>query len=847
MATVNIDALLGQMTLDEKILLLAGKNFWETHEIPRLNIPSLKVTDGPSGARGETFIDGTPAACFPACVSLAATFDRKLARRVGRALAEETQSKGSYVLLGPTICIHRSPLGGRNFEAFSEDPLLTGALATEYVRGLQDERVAPSIKHFFANEQDTRRFVLNETISERALREIYLKSFEIVVKEAKPWTLMSAYPKINGHYIDATSTWLTQVLRNEWKFDGLTMSDWGAASTVDCVANGLDLEMPGPARHTSAANVHSALEQGKLTEADIDKRVRASLVLLDRVGKFADRRPTPAEQAIDRPEHRALIREVGAAGIVLLKNEGGVLPIDASKTKKIALLGPLADHASAHGGGSSFLTCHYKISPKEAFTKRFGSQVELTYSKGCEIYRSLPDFTEGVSTTQGEKGFDVHYFASLDATGESLKSEHVRRSYFTTHDQIDIKATAMSARMSATYRPTESGSHYLSLSGAGVTKLFVDNTLVLSQDSAIVDAMAFIAGCQDELKGQHYFEAGKTYKVEVLTVMPEGSISDSHILDKQLCAHVGFVPQSQMERKLQEQSIALAREADVAVVFVGNTYQWESEGQDMASMVLPPYDTRVQDALISAVAAANPKTVVMANTGVPFEVPWLDDVACLLQGWYAGQEVGNALVDVLMGEVSPSGKLPISWPRAYKHTACYGNYGQDSQESKEVEYVEGVFVGYRHYDRHWKAEKEVLFPFGFGLSYTDFEVTSVSVDTKLSNDAASGIVVGATVKNVGSRDGAQTVQVYIAPPQDGSVERPVKELVGFAKVHLQSGQEEVIQIELPASAGAFWDESIHKWKVLSGSYGILVATSSHPDHVVERVDVDIGQEFTFDP
>lgn len=394
MAAVDIEALLGQMTLDEKIQLLAGKNMWETQEIPRLDIPSLKVTDGPSGARGATFIDGTPAACFPACVSLAATFDTKLARRIGRALADETQSKGCYVLLGPTVCIHRSPLGGRNFEAFSEDPLLTGALATEYVRGLQDERVAPSVKHFFANEQDTRRFVLNETISERALREIYLKSFEIVVKAAKPWTLMTAYPKINGHYIDATSTWLNKVLRNEWNFDGLTMSDWGAASTADCVANGLDLEMPGPARQASPINIHTALREGKLKEHDIDARVRASLVLLERVGKFTDRRPTPEEQAIDRPEHRALIREAGAAGVVLLKNERNVLPIDVDKTKKIAFLGPLANHASAHGGGSSFLTCHYKISPLEAFKSRFGSQVDLTYSQGeCFVsnYRRLRD------------------------------------------------------------------------------------------------------------------------------------------------------------------------------------------------------------------------------------------------------------------------------------------------------------------------------------------------------------------------------------------------------------------------------------------------------------------------
>ncbi|CAG9976110.1 unnamed protein product [Clonostachys byssicola] len=881
MGATNVDSLVGQLTLDEKILLLAGKNFWETHEIPRLGIPSLKVTDGPSGARGATFIDGTPAACFPACVSLAATFDRELARRIGTALAQETQSKGCYVLLGPTVCIHRSPLGGRNFESFSEDPLLAGVLATEYVKGLQDERVAASVKHFFANEQDTRRFVLNETISERALRcsEIYLKPFEIVVKEARPWTLMSAYPKINGSYIDATSTWLTQVLRDEWKFDGLTMSDWGAASTVACVANGhpsivqhanmmisqrLDLEMPGPARQTASENVYKELKEGRLTEADIDARVRASLVLLERVGKFADRGPTPAERAIDRPEHRALIREAGASAIVLLKNEHEVLPIDVKQTKRIALLGPLANHASAHGGGSSFLTCHYKIDPLQAFTERFGGQVELTYSKGrcvvapfsspefvadkslgCEIYRSLPDFTAGIVNREGKQGFDVDYFPSYDATGKSLKTEQTQRSYFTTHDQIDIKTTAMSARMSALYRPTETGSHYLSLSGAGETKLLIDDHLVIKQDGSIPDAMAFIAGCQDELKAQHYFEAGKTYRIEVLTTMPSVSISDSHILDKQLCAHVGFVPQAQMEHDLQKEAVELAKEADVTLVFVGNTYQWESEGQDMNAMVLPPYETRSQDALVSAVAAVNPKTVVMINTGVPVELPWLDEVAGLLQGWYAGQEVGNALVDVLVGDVNPSGRLPMSWPRKYEHTACYGNFGLDSHYSKEVEYVEGVFVGYRHFDRHWKEEKEVLFPFGYGLSYTDFGINHFSVSGTFSKDAQTPLVeMTVTVKNLGSRAGAQVLQVFVVPPLTEGLERPVKELAGFTKIYLAPGEERQVRMEISNNAAAFWDESIRKWRVVAGSYSILCATSSHPDHVIDQSVIVIEEEFT---
>lgn len=401
----------------------------------------------------------------------------------------------------------------------------------------------------------------------------------------------------------------------------------------------------------------------------------------------------------------------------------------------------------------------------------------------------------------------------------------------------------MSARMSGLYRPTETGHHYLSLSGAGVTTLTVDGTYVMSQDSAIVDAMAFIAGCQDEVRAQHYFEVGKTYKLEVVTIMPDVTISDSHILDKQLCAHVGFIPQAQMERKLQEESTKLAKEADVALVFVGNTYQWESEGQDMGAMVLPPYDTRSQDALVSAVAAANSNTVVVMNTGVPVELPWVDEVAGLLQGWYAGQEVGNALVDVLVGEVNPSAKLPVSWPKVYEHTPCYGNFGLDSQVSKEVEYIEGVFVGYRHFDHHWETEKEVRFPFGYGLSYTQFTVSDFAVTGSFTH----GLAITAKVENVGSRSGAEVLQVYVAPPSSDSVERPSKELGGFQKVTLQPGQLELVEISVPQDAAAFWDDEAKKWRVVAGSYGVLIATSSSPNDVVGSLDIQVNEEFTYDP
>lgn len=359
--------------------------------------------------------------------------------------------------------------------------------------------------------------------------------------------------------------------------------------------------------------------------------------------------------------------------------------------------------------------------------------------------------------------------------------------------------------------------------------------------------MAFISGVQDELRVQYPFKSAESYSICVETAMPTVSISDSHILDNQLCAHVGFVLQEEMEKDLEAEAVALARGADIAIVFVGNTYQWESEGQDMNAMVLPPYNTRVQDSLVAAVAAANPNTVVVNTTGVPVELPWLPNIAGLLQVWYAGQEAGNAVLDVLIGRVSPSGKLPVSWPRLYEHTACYGNFGLDSYDTREVEYVEDVFVGYRHFDRHWKTDKEVVFPFGHGLSYTKFEISDVSVCGRIRNDPDEVVTVTAHIKNVGALTGSESLQVYVAPPEVSGVERPIKSLAGFAKVHLQPQEERVVTVEFKRDAAAFWDEGLKSWRVAPGQHTVTLATSSKPDDVKGSSVVLVEADFTFAP
>ncbi|KAL5387317.1 hypothetical protein DPSP01_003541 [Paraphaeosphaeria sporulosa] len=834
----DLNALLEKLTLDEKISLLSAKNVWETPEIDRVGIPSLKVTDGPNGARGNNFYDGTTAACFPACVSLAATFNRSLSRQVGRALGQEAITKGAYVVLGPTVCCHRSPLGGRNFEAFSEDPFLSGALASEYVIGLQEERVAATVKHFLANEQDTRRFSVNEKISERALREIYLRPFEMVAKQADPWCFMSSYPKINGKHVDAQNKFLIHILRKQWGYDGMVMSDWGAASTVEGVKYGLDMEMPGPPRQRTPEAVHEALKEGRVSEADIDARVLSTLKLLKKVGKFDDRRDTPEEQAVDRPEHRALIRKAGAEGLVLLKNDRCILPIDLKKTKKIALLGPLAKYAAAHGGGSASLNCHYKVTPYDAFIDRLPKDVQITHGKGAHIFRVYPDLEAGCINSNGNPGFVADYFMELDISdGKCFRSEEFPRGSFNTLMNTNVTG-CQSVRLSTTHKPPITGDHYLSFSGLGPSKLFIDGELVAEQTGPTKDAMGFFLGVQDEIRVQYPFKTGKEYLIVAETHPSPVSNAELYLMDNQCSIHLGFILQAEMEQDVLSEAVELAKDADLAIVFVGNTTQWETEGQDLSSMNLPADGS--QNHLIASVAAANPNTVVVNTTGVPVELPWFEKVPALIQAWYAGQETGNAILDVLLGEISPSGKLPISWPVKYEHTGCHGNFGLDSYESREVEYVEGTHVGYRWFDKLWGSEKEVRFPFGYGLSYTEFKVKNAQ-----ANGSFEEVVkVTAVVRNIGHTAGAETIQLYVEPPAEDGV---VKKLVGFGKVDLQPGEEKDVEVQFKRQDAAYWEESLNKWMVSKGTYGVLIATSSAPKDVRARLEVVVDGDIVFEP
>ncbi|KAL3468063.1 glycoside hydrolase superfamily [Aspergillus heterothallicus] len=817
--SAQIDSLLSKLTLEEKITLLAGKNFWETADFPEKGIPSVKTSDGPNGARGATFKGGTTAACFPASSLLAATWDLEAAKHIGNALADETRSKGARVLLAPTVCPHRHPLGGRNFESFSEDPFLAGKLAAQYITGLQEKGVAATIKHYAVNEQETCRFTVNEIVAERALREIYLKPFEIAIKEANPLALMTAYNIVNGTHADSNKFLLQDVLRGQWGWDGLVMSDWGGTnSTADSLNAGLDLEMPGPTRWRKVEDVVAAVKAGSVSEKTIDDRARRVLELLTKLGCFED--PTiPDEQAIILPEHKRLIRSVGSQGLVLLKNEGGVLPLKKEKLakKKIALLG-FAREALIHGGGSASVNAHYRVTPEEGLRAALGDTVEFEFAKGAHTFRQLPLLVENVVNREGKPGWTFDFFVEEEPAEKPASSSS---SEAPTYVPIFVKETWGSVRASTRYTPTQSGNHYFGMSGLGKSKVLIDGKVAYDQKENCPDSMAFLLGGVKEPEIQYSFEAGKTYNIEIETVKPTSS-GGLAMLEGFIGFRFGLMTEQEHNQDLVSEAVEVAKNADFAIVFTGHTPDWETEGQDQLSFNLPSNGS--QDRLVAAVGAVNPNTIVVNSTGVAVAMPWLNEVKAVVQAWFPGQEAGNAIADVLTGAVNPAGRLPVSFPHKLEDAPAHGNFPgeyveHDGGRRLEVTYEEGIFIGYRHYDLTEENRSKVLFPFGYGLSYTTFAHANPKATATIET-----VEVTVDVTNTGSYAGAEVVQVY-AGAKLASPENPVKELVGFAKVHLEPGETKATKVTFQTRQLAHFSEQSGKWELQSGDYEVSIGQS----------------------
>jgi beta-glucosidase len=731
------------------------------------------------------------------------------------------------------MCNHRHPLGGRNFESFSEDPLLAGKMAANVVKGVQKQGIAATIKHFTANEQETDRLTVDESVSERALREIYMKPFEITVKEANPWGVMTAYNKINGTHADSHTFLLKQVLRGEWGWNGLVMSDWGGTnSTADSLNAGLDLEMPGPTRFRTLEAVTEAVKKGEVTEQVITERARNVLNLIEKVGAF-ENPEIPPEQSIVNPAHSKLIRDVAGQGITLLKNEGNLLPLRKGDVKgmKIGLFG-LAKEALIHGGGSASLNAHYRITSEEGLKAAYGDDVEFKYAKGAHTYRLLPPLAQHCTDLNGTSGWTMELFRNGHLDRPTKTTHKMKESAFSP--LLDHDAKNNEVRFTATFTPEESGKHYLGCSGIGPTTVTIDDDVVFEQKHNSPDPMGFLLGGNPEEEFTVAFTAGKSYKIQIHSKPPSGGNGWDSILAGLPGFRMGFMAATEHDFDLLSQARSLAEEVDIAIVFTGHTPAWETEGQDQLSFNLPRDGS--QDKLVETIASVNKKTIVVNSTGVAVALPWLPNVAAFVQAWFPGQEAGNAIADVLSGAVSPSGRLPISWPKRIEDAPAYGHFpGEEKDGKRTVRYDEGVFVGYRHYDR---VNKDIVhFPFGFGLSYTTFSFFGGQVSRPSSESFKATIAV----KNTGTTAGATVVQLYVGR-KERTPDHPVKTLAAFQKVYLEPGQEKSVEMHLNLTDFAYFGEAEQKWTVDRSSYDFSFAQSAAQIESVVAVDIEGTRE-----
>lgn len=797
----RIEKLIAELTLDEKVSLLAGEDWWHVNAIERLGIPTLKVSDGPAGVRGEHMSGGVASASFPCGTALGATWDVELLREVGVALAAELRSKGATVILAPTVNLHRTPLAGRNFECYSEDPFLTAKLSAAYIHGVQSEGMATTVKHFVGNDSEFERFTMSSEIPERALRELYLVPFESAVA-AGTKAIMTGYNKVAGTWCSESPDLVQTILRDEWGFDGLVMSDWfGTHTTTDATNAGLDLEMPGPPIYRGDV-LHKAIEAGEVTEATINERVRAVLRLSERTGVLDGNAPDPTQEYWDDDAlRRELLRRVARRAIVLLRNENNVLPL-ADGLKKVALVGPLAATASTQGGGSAGVNSPYTVSPLQGLAAALGDGVEIITARGATLGRSATHIDANQwRASDGTPGMSISYFAGIEPTGTPVFEEVSNRSSFRWSRQFEPagKGNAWSARMEGTFTASFDGPHTFSARTADRLRLFVGDRGAIDDYIPGVDERRTVASTVDLHAGEQVAVA-----LDYASTVAEdafGSLLDVRVLEP--------IPED-----LQGPAVEAARNAELAIVVVGMDSTWESEGFDRKNIDLPTG----QDDLIRAVAAANPNTIVVVNAGAPVAMPWRDEVAGIVQLWYLGQEAGNALADVLTGAVDASGRLPTTFPHRLEDIPAMLNY---PGENNEVLYGEGLFIGYRAFD---KTQIEPLFPFGFGLSYTTFTVGTPSVSATTTG-VGRGVTVTVPVTNTGARSGDCIVQLYVHDVESSLV-RPAKELKGFARVHLAAGASGSAEIALDDRAFQFWNPATHGWEAEAGEFELQVGLSA---------------------
>lgn len=829
MADIDVESVLSQLTQDEKIQLLSGSDFWHTAAVKRLGVPSIRVSDGPNGVRGTKFVNGSPAACFPCGTGLAASFNKDLLAEAGGLMAEEAKHKSAHVILGPTTNMQRGPLGGRGFESFSEDPYLAGIASANIVKGMQTNDIAATIKHYVGNDLEHERSASDSILTERALREIYLEPFRLAVKYSDPKAFMTAYNKVNGEHVSQSKRILEDILREEWGWDGLIMSDWyGAYTAKESIENGLDLEMPGPSVFRTDKAVGHMLSSREMKQKFVDDRVRNVLKLVKWCARSKLPENGPEDSENNTPETRALLRKIAGESVVLLKNENNILPLKKEDT--IAVIGPNAKFSAYCGGGSASLLSYYHTTPFDSIGKKLGKQPE--YAVGCYAHQKLPGFATSPFTkspTTGNPGVACKFFNEpVDSTSRKQFDEfdtHSSPMLLFDYKHKGIEGDTFYMDVIGLTTPELSGEYEFSLTVNGTAQLFVDGKLVVDNKTKQVLGHDFFGVGTIEVKGSIFLEAGKTYKVEVfygsaktMTIDTPAFISFGGALS------IGMSKVIDEDKEI-ENAVALAKSVDKVVLLIGLNSEWESEGFDRPNMDLP---LRTND-LVKAVLAANPNTVVVNQSGTPVEMPWLADAKCLVHAWFGGSEGGNGIADVLFGDVNPSGRLSLSWPLKVQDNPAYLNF---KTVRGRVLYGEDIYIGYRFYE---KLQRRVAFPFGYGLSYTTFKYSDFKV---LIDEKKDLITASVSVTNTGKVDGQEVPQLYIRSVTS-TVDRPVKELKGFEKILVKAGEttRANFQISLKDSI-SYWDEIHDQWTAEKGTYEAQVGSSSDDIQLIASFDVN---------
>ncbi|AEF39876.1 beta-glucosidase family protein [Hoyosella subflava] len=788
---------LQKLTLESKVRLLTGADFWSLHPEPTIGLRRLVVSDGPAGVRGESLDERNPSANVPSPTALAATWDVASLQTIGRLLASECRRKGVDVLLAPTVNLHRTPYGGRHFECYSEDPYLTAQIGAAYVRGVQSGGVGATVKHFVANDSETERFTYDAEIGQRALRELYLAPFETIVCDAKAWAVMAAYNSVAGKTM-TESPMLREILKGEWGFDGLVMSDWFAGRSLDAAEEGLlDLVMPGPHGPWGDALV-AAVRNGSVPESAVDEKALRILRVAARVGALEGIAPVAQAQALDEAAITSTLRTTASAGMVLLRNAEGALPLADSELRAVAVIGPNAATARTLGGGSATVAPPYVVSPLDGIRNALDADVRIEHRSGGAVTSRVPTASiEQLAAPDGTRNaVEVRF---MDRDNHLLATEVRHATHLMWHDTAagapltDVD----SIEFTAIFEAEESGTYHIGGSGIGRFVLELDGVQALSEMVSLPPGadMVEVLARPPQAFATMDLTAGQRVSLRLRVELAAGDFSfgdDELPMMPVIQINAGRVTDADAEI---EAAVEAARNADAAIVVVGTTDEVESEGFDRTSLSLPGR----QDELVRRVAEVNPLTVVVVNAGAPVLLPWADDVAAVLLAWFPGQEAGNAIADVLFGAVEPGGRLPVSWP------ASEDGHPSFMPENGVLRYSEGLYIGYRGYEKHSRSPQ---YPFGFGLGYTEWSYDEMSVEKGSAR---------IRVRNAGSRAGREVVQVYASRP-DGQVERPARWLVGFAVVDAAAGETKEFAVQLAPRAFEHWDTDAGRWSVEPGTF-----------------------------